>query len=628
MRAFAALYAELDASTATTAKVDALVRYFNTAVPRDAAWAVYFLAGGKPRAVVGSRALREFAVAASGLPDWLFEESYQAVGDLAETIAHLLPPPLCASELGLARWIEERLLPLRGLPPAEVLARLRAYAEELDGAGRFLLIKLIGGGFRVGVSKLLVTRALAQHAGVDAKLAAQRLIGYTDIARLPTAERYLALVAPAQADGGARPEGGTPYPFFLAHPLAVSLDEFDAVLGPPVDWIVEWKFDGIRAQLVRRDGQAWLWSRGEELITERFPEIALAAAALPDGTVVDGEVLVWDADAAHPAPFARLQTRVTRKIITPKLIAGTPASFVGYDLIEQAGVDLRALPQSERRARLEALFGAGFAGAPGAGAGGADSGSTLRLSPLVNASSWQALAALRTQSRARQVEGFMLKHRGARYGTGRTKDAGGSPGDTAGGTPANRERGDRLQAIAPAWYKWKIDPMSVDCVLVYAQRGHGRRASLYTDYTFAVWDRAPRDAAEAQQTIDAIARGEAPATLQARGLPVLVPFAKAYSGLTDEEIRQVDAVIRKTTVEKFGPVRTVVPSLVFELGFEGIQRSPRHKSGIAVRFPRMLRWRRDKPLAEADTLATLAMLLEPASAAIGAASSCASPRAG
>jgi DNA ligase-1 len=586
MRAFAALFAELDASTATTAKVDALVRYFGRAVPADAAWAVYFLAGGKPRAVVGSRALREFAVAASGLPDWLFEESYQAVGDLAETIAHLLPPPTRTTELGLAQWIETRLLPLRGLPPAEVLARLRAYADELDAAGRFLLIKLIGGGFRVGVSKLLVTRALAQHAGVDAKLVAQRLIGYTDIGRSPTAAGFTALTAPAAAAGGEQPAGGTPYPFFLAHPLAIAPEAFEATLGPPTDWIVEWKYDGIRAQLVRRDGHAWLWSRGEELITERFPEIAQAASRLPDGTVLDGEVLVWDADAEHPAPFARLQTRVTRKNVTPKLVASTPASFVAYDLIEQGGADLRALPQSERRARLEALFADATAGStPAAAHGGtATAAATLRLSPRVAGTDWPALAALRSQSRARQVEGFMLKHRDARYGTGRTKDVG-------------------------TWWKWKIDPMSVDCVLVYAQRGHGRRASLYTDYTFAVWDRAPRDAAEAQQTIDGIARGEAPAALQARGLPVLVPFAKAYSGLTDEEIRQVDAVIRKTTVEKFGPVRTVVPSLVFELGFEGIQRSPRHKSGIAVRFPRMLRWRTDKPLAEADTLASLGLLL-------------------
>lgn len=563
MKAFAQLFAELDASTSTLAKVDAMARYFAQADARDAAWAVYFLAGGKPRQVVASRALREFAVAASGVPEWLFEESYQAVGDLAETIALLLPPPARRSALGLAQWVEERLLPLRGLAPGDALARLHDYADELDAAGRFLVIKLIGGGFRVGVSRLLVTRALAQVAGLDPKLVAQRLIGYTDEARLPTAERYRALLAPADA---ARVEAGTPYPFFLAHPLTAA----DGSLGAIGDWLIEWKYDGIRAQLVRRTGRTWLWSRGEELITERFPEVVAAAGTLADGCVLDGEIVVWDAGAGHPAPFARLQTRATRKTPTPKVLRDAPAVFVAFDLLEAGGADLRARPQHERRCALETML--------------AVRSDALRLSPLVATGDWSAAARLRTESRARAVEGFMLKHRDAAYGVGRTRDVG-------------------------TWWKWKIDPFSVDGVLVYAQRGHGRRASLYTDYTFAVWDRAPRDAAEAQRFIEAVAAGEAPAAVQARGLPVLVPFAKAYSGLTDDEIRRVDALIRRSTLEKFGPVRSVVPALVFELGFEGIQRSPRHKSGIAVRFPRMLRWRDDKPLHEADTLAALEALL-------------------
>jgi DNA ligase-1 len=571
MREFAALFNALDTRTSTNAKVEALVQYYAQAAPQDAAWATYFLAGGKPRAVVNGRALREFAVAAAGVPAWLFEESYQAVGDLAETIAHLLPAPRRRNDLGLAAWVEERLLPLRGLAPAEVLARLSEYVDELDSGERFLLIKLIGGGFRVGVSRLLVTRALAQHAGLDAKAVAQRLVGYTDIAQLPTAERFAALVDGAQAT----PAGGTPYPFFLAHQLQAPLAQFDAVLGPPADWLVEWKYDGIRAQLVRRGGRSWLWSRGEDLITERFPEVVQAAEGLPDGLVLDGEVLVWDAGSTQPAPFARLQTRVTRKTVTPKLLQTTPAVFVAYDLLEHDGVDLRATPQGARRERLERLL------APLAQD---ERAAALRLSPLVQANAWPEYEQLREASRARQVEGFMLKRRDAGYGVGRTRDVG-------------------------LWWKWKIDPMRVDAVLVYAQRGHGRRASLYTDYTFAVWDRAPADAAEAQRCIDGIAAGQTPQALQQAGLPVLVPFAKAYSGLTDEEIRRVDAAIRKTTLEKFGPVRTVVPSLMFELGFEGIQASTRHKSGIAVRFPRMLRWRTDKPLHEADTLERLRQLL-------------------
>lgn len=566
MKQFAGLFARLDESTSTEAKVVAMARYFGQAEPRDAAWAVYFLSGGKPRQVVRSRDLRAFAIAASGLPEWLFEESYQAVGDLAETIAHLLPPPTRATGLGLADWIETRLLPLRGRAPDEVLAALRGYVDELEATERFLLFKLIGGGFRVGVSRLLVTRALARVAGVDAKLIAQRLVGATDDAARPSAEGLCALLAPAEAAGA--PRGGTPYPFFLAHPLAASVES----LGDVLEWIAEWKYDGIRAQLVRRDGDCWLWSRGEELFTERFPEIARAAATLPIGTVLDGEVVIWDAGAGHPAAFARLQKRITRRNATDRVQRDHPACFVAYDLIEQGGEDWRDRPQRERRAALEALLR------------GAPAGAALRLSPQVEAGSWQQLAALRAESRQRGVEGLMLKQAQSRYGVGRTRDVG-------------------------TWWKWKVEPMSVDAVLVYAQRGHGRRASLYTDYTFAVWDRAPRDAAEAAAVMAAIAAGERPEAAAARGLPRLVPFAKAYSGLSDEEIRWVDAQIRKSTVESFGPVRSVAPSLVLELGFEGIQQSPRHRSGIAVRFPRILRIRDDKPLHEADTLASLQALL-------------------
>ena len=559
MKRFARLFAELDASTATNAKLAALQRYVAEAAPADAAWAVYFLAGGKPRQVLPTAALRAMAVQQAGIPEWLFEECYQAVGDLAETIAHVLPPPATRSELGLADWVQQRLLPLRGADPAEQAARIAQWFDELDAAERFLLVKLIGGGFRVGVSKLLVQRALAAHAGLDAKLVAQRMMGYTDAKASPDAAAYARLLAPA---GEGRSEPGQPYPFFLAHALEVPPAEFDARLGPSGDWLVEWKYDGIRAQLVRREGQAWIWSRGEELVTERFPEIVQAALALPDGTVLDGEIVVWK--DARVAPFNLLQQRIGRKTLTKKVLAEAPVAFIAYDLLESQGEDRRDLPQHARRGLLEAAV----------------HGTPLQLSPLAVASDWQAFADLRRESRERGVEGFMLKHREARYGSGRTK---------ADGT----------------WWKWKIEPLAVDAVLVYAQAGHGRRASVYTDYTFAVWNRAPRDAAEARCVLDAIERREPaqPGALQ------LVTFAKAYSGLSDAEFAEVDRVIRQTTIEKFGPVRSVKPSLVFELGFEGINRSPRHKSGIAVRFPRMLRIRTDKPLHEADTLGHLETLL-------------------
>lgn len=575
MRRFATLYAELDASTSTQAKLEALRRYFSDAPPDDAAWVVYFLAGGKPRQVVRTAALRATACELAGVSDWLFEASYQVVGDLAETISLLIPDgpdghsPL--AELGLSDWMTEQLLPLRGQSPEAVDAALRAMFTALDAAGRFLLIKLVGGGFRVGVSKLLVQRALAEHAGLDPKRVAQRMMGYADAKSMPTASGFLALVAPeGSADDEARNDG-QPYPFFLAHPLVDLFDlpddirAWDVVLGSPDEWLVEWKWDGVRGQVVKRSGQVWVWTRGEELVTERYPELVALAATWPDGTVLDGEILAWDAAVDQPAPFARLQQRIGRRSVTRKLLTDVPATFVAYDLLEGDGVDRRDQPLWQRREQLQALA----MRCPG-----------LRLSPLIAAEGWSVLATQRASARECGVEGLMLKQREARYGVGRT-------------------RGDGL------WCKWKLDPMVVDAVLIYAQAGHGRRASLYTDYTFAVWSRPPVDAQEAQAVIDAIARREPaqPGALQ------LVAFAKAYSGLTDAEFAQVDAVIRQTTLEKFGPVRSVRPTLVFELGFEGIGASPRHKSGLAVRFPRMLRLRTDKPLHEANTLADLQALV-------------------
>ena len=579
MQQFAHLYSELDATTGTAAKVSALQAYFAHADDQDAAWAVYFLSGGKPRQAVPAAVLRATAIRLAGISEWLFEECYQAVGDLAETISLVLPPQPAVSSLGLAAWVEQRLLPLRGLPPEAQAERIAAYWNELDTTGRFLLTKLIGGGFRVGVSKLLVQRALAAHAGLDAKLVAQRMMGYTDKTARPDAAGYRALLAHAPVQTAA--DSGQPYPFFLAHALEAPVEEFDARLGPPDDWLVEWKYDGIRAQVVRRAGNIWVWSRGEELVTERFPEVMTIAGQWPDGTVVDGEILVWTTapvppegvrpslgrPGGRPAPFNLLQQRIGRKSLNKRILAEAPASLMAYDLLEWQGEDIRAWPQHRRREALLALAQQ----VPGG---------TLMVSPTVEGGRWAELAALREESRARGVEGFMLKHRDARYGSGRTKAEG-------------------------TWWKWKIAPLSVDCVLIYAQAGHGRRASVYTDYTFAVWNRPPVDAAEAQAVVEAIERREPPAP---DGLQ-LVPFAKAYSGLTDEEFKDVDRVIRTHTLEKFGPVRSVKPTMVFELGFEGINASTRHKSGIAVRFPRMLRIRSDKPLHEADTLETLRGLM-------------------
>jgi len=563
MKHFAALFTELDSTTSTNAKVAALQGYFKVAPPLDAAWAVYFLSGGKPRQVVKTATLRALACEAAGIDDWLFDECYHAVGDLAETIAYVLPLDFVGSDVGLAVWMEERLLPLRGLGDIEIAQRIKGYWRELDSRGRFLLVKLVGGGFRVGVSKLLVQRALAAHSGIDAKRIAQRMMGYVDAKTLPTASKFEALIAQSESDAPDVMDAGQPYPFFLAHQLDTPLENLDAKLGPVTDWQVEWKYDGIRGQIVKRAGQVWVWSRGEELVTERFPEIVALASGLPDGTVLDGEIMVWAGNA--PAAFALLQQRIGRKTLGKKILADAPVTFMAYDLLESVGQDIRMQPQQARRKLLEQTV----------------VGSDLKLSPIECLDSWADFSRLRTESRARGVEGFMLKRMDSAYGTGRTKADG-------------------------LWWKWKIEPMTIDCVLIYAQAGHGRRASLYTDYTFAVWNRQPVDTHEAQAVVNAIEKRE-PAK---EGALQLTAFAKAYSGLTDEEFKQIDSVIRKTTLEKFGPVRSVKPTLVFELGFEGINLSPRHKSGIAVRFPRMLRIRSDKPLHEANTLNDLKLLLK------------------
>ncbi len=568
MRRFAALYAELDGTTSTAAKLQALQRYLVEAPPADAAWAVYFLAGGRPRQLVRTALLRSLACELAGLPDWLFEASYQAVGDLAETIAHVLPAGPDSDDAPLAVWVEQRLLPLRGQPEEVLRQQVQAQWAQLPPLGRMLWVKLAGGGFRVGVSRLMVQRALAGHANVPPSLIAQRMMGYTDGRSLPTAASFLALVAPESAQDPAAGQG-LPYPFFLAHPLAEVAD-LQAALGPPSQWLAEWKYDGIRAQLVRRAGQAWLWSRGEELIGESFPEVLALASQLPDGTVLDGELLAWA--QGGPAPFAQLQQRLGRKRPGPVVLARTPVVFLAYDLLEGGGQDLRRQSQAQRRAQLEALLASG----------------PFAVSPRLDAASWPELAAHRQGARQAGVEGLMLKRLDSAYGVGRTRSEG-------------------------LWWKWKTDPMTIDGVLIYAQAGHGRRASLYTDYTFGVWNRPPRGAGEALAVVEAIARGE---PLPASTAPLaeqplqLVAFAKAYSGLSDEEFRQVDAQVRRSTLQKFGPVRSVRPSLVFELGFEGIQASRRHKSGVALRFPRMLRLRPDKPLHEANTLADLQQLLD------------------
>jgi DNA ligase-1 len=526
LRRFADLFTRLDQTTKTTVKVAALADYFRDAPEDDRLWTVALLSGRRPRRTVTATDLREWAAERAGLPLWLFEEAYPVVGDLAETIALVLPPPSASSDLPLAHWITE----IRGLarlePPRRKAAILAAW-DALDVTERFVFNKLITGGFRMGVSQKLMTRALAEATSIPEPDLAHRLMGDWSPERTTWARLILS---PDATEDLSRP-----YPFYLAY----QLDEGPDSLGTPADWAAEHKWDGIRGQLILRGGAHHLWSRGEELMTDRFPELAAARDFLPDGTVIDGEVLAWSGN--RPLPFAALQKRVGRKTVPKKLLTEAPVILRAYDLLEWEGADIRDRPFADRRTILEALVQSLPASAP------------IRLSERLPFATWDDLAATRARSRDEGAEGLMLKRLASPY-------------------LAGRKKGD--------WWKWKVDPLTVDAVMIYAQSGHGRRANLFTDFTFAV-----RDGNQ------------------------LVPFTKAYSGLTDAEFREITAWVKKNTLERYGPVRAVRPEHVFEIAFEGIQASPRHKSGIALRFPRMARWRKDKPVSEANTLDDLRALL-------------------
>ncbi len=561
MNDFCNLYWRLDATTKTTEKVAALKDYFEVAQPSNAAWAIYFLVGRRIKRLVGTKLLRQWAIEKAELTTWLFEECYDRVGDLAETISLVLPPNESGEDIALQDLIEQHLLPLRSAESEQQRSKILELWQRFDQRQLFVLGKLMTGGFRVGVSKKLITRALAQHAHIDPATIAHRLMGDWE----PDADFYNLLVDPNEQETAF----SKPYPFFLANPLK---DGPDLTLGQPQDWIAEWKWDGIRAQVIRRGGETFIWSRGEELVTEQFPEVATSAASLPDGTVLDGELLGWDDAESKPLEFSQLQRRLGRKKLGKKLLSEVPVVLLAFDLIEHDGEDIRSLSLTQRQERLtEVIQQASITPAkPNQSAGELfrtekepTRTSSILIPPAVatggrvqgdRVQTWKELEAIREDAREFRAEGLMLKRHDSAYQVGRPV-------------------GD--------WWKWKVDPYTIDAVMIYAQRGHGRRASLYSDYTFALW----KD-------------GE------------LVPFAKAYSGLTDAEIRKVDAFVRKNTHEKFGPVRSVTPELVFELAFENIQRSPRHKSGIAVRFPRISRWRHDKKPADADKLETILSMLE------------------
>ncbi len=525
MRNFAELIHRLDQSTKTGDKLDALAWFFRHASDSDSVWVVAIFSHRRPQRQVTTKQLRTWCQEKSGVPDWLFEESYQAVGDLAETIALLLPSTTGTHNLSLTEWIDW-LQNLKKDAEGEKKTKVLNAWDQFTSLERFVFNKLITGGFRIGVSQNLLIQALATYSGLSQAQVAHRLMGNWNPEKISLKE----LLHPDNLEE----DQSKPYPFFLAHPIESNFQDNFSIS----EWLAEWKWDGIRGQLIRRGHQSFIWSRGEELVNDKFPEILEFLEKVPDGTVLDGELLAFKEGV--PLPFSVLQTRITRKSLSKKILLEAPVSFIAFDLLEWEGQNLRNEPLSRRKVLLEEFVIS--VNQP-----------NLKLSETVTFTSWEELAQVRENARELQTEGLMLKKKDSLYETG-------------------RKRG--------AWWKWKLDPLHIDGVLIYAQKGHGRRADLFTDYTFGLWD------------------GE-----------VLVSFAKAYSGLTDAEIREVDAYVKKNTKEKFGPVRTVTPGLVFEIAFEGIQVSSRHKSGIALRFPRIARWRKDKTIDQANSLADLKALL-------------------
>lgn len=540
MDLFTQLFIALDQTNKTAAKSKLLSEYFKQASPADAAWAIYFLMGERMKRLVKTADLKQWACELSHYPEWLFAECYDHVGDLAETLALCIfsedkfrKAPL---KMSLSELIENYLLPMKTMEPEAQSQRIIDLWSSMDFSMALVLNKLITGGFRVGVSKSLVIKALAENASVDPAVMAHKLMGQWE----PTEANFKDLFA----EKATEDEVLRPYPFCLAYPLEIKEGEsLSMILGDSNEWQIEPKWDGIRAQIIVRKGARVIWSRGEQLLNEQVPEIEAALKTISDeqSFVLDGEILAWDFEINQVRSFADLQKRLGRKKVSQKILKEIPVVFMAYDLLEMNGVDLRSKPTAERRDALEKWIPT-------------IEKSIIKLSPVFDASKgWEAMAEIRDHSREKSIEGLMLKQKTAIYSVGRKKGL---------------------------WWKWKVEPYTVDAVMVYAQQGHGRRAGIFSDYTFSIWN-----------------DGE------------LVPFCKAYSGLSDKEMKRVDKWIRANTTAKHGPVRVVQAELVFEIAFEGIQESKRHKSGIAVRFPRIKRWREDKLASDADSLETVKSLL-------------------
>lgn len=526
MKTFASLIHTLESTNKVLPKLEAIGTFLHQASDEDKLWLLALFTGKKPKRTVSTTSMKEWALEITQLPEWLFVESYSSVGDLGETLSLILPPPTHNIDKSLAEWMVDILALSQKSEDEKKQFVIQAW-QSLDITERFIFNKLLGGSFRIGVASKTFINALAKHYQIDANEITHSIMGDWTIGNVT----FDGLIHGQYINVN----NSKPYPFCLAYPIETEVE----ALGPLSDWQIEYKWDGIRGQIIKRNEETFIWSRGEELVTDQFPELVEAVKNIPGNFVIDGEILAYK--NSEILNFTELQKRLNRKNLTKKMLEDTPVVFFCYDILEKNSEDLRLQPMYMRRQKLEQLLLSHL-------------GNHLFLSTIISSTSWDEIKELRSQSRDINSEGLMLKKKDSIYHTGRKK-------------------GD--------WWKWKIDPLTIDAVLIYAQKGSGRRSGHYTDYTFAIRD------------------GEN-----------LVTIAKAYSGLTDKEIQEVSRFVNKNAVEKFGPVRTVKPELVFEIAFEGIGYSSRHKSGVALRFPRIARWRKDKTMNEIDDLETIKKLIQ------------------
>jgi DNA ligase-1 len=517
---FAELLEALLFTPSRNGKLRLMIRYFQETPDPERGWALAALTGAL--SFPGAKPAQIRALVLGRVDAELFAWSYDFVGDLAETVSLIWPERPGANHVPDLTDIVDALTTA---PRGSVGGLIEAWLDALDATGRWALLKLMTGGMRIGVSARLAKTAVAELGAVRIDQVEEVWHGL----RPPYAALFHWLTA-----GGPQPDTGE-QPVFVPLMLANPLEPDELTALNPADYLAEWKWDGIRVQLSCRGGERRIYTRTGDEVSGAFPDLM---AALPDGVILDGELLVGSFEQV--APFNDLQQRLNRKSVTARMRADYPEFVRLYDALWIEGEDLRKLPLTDRRARLEQWYRA-------------RPRPRLDLSPIIELADWETLSTLRDGARAQGIEGLMLKRRDAPYLAGRPKGP---------------------------WFKWKRGALTLDCVLMYAQRGHGKRSSFYSDYTFGAW----RDTE-------------------------LVPVGKAYSGFTDAELLLLDKWIRAHTTQKYGPVREVERGLVLEIAFDSVHRSTRHKSGLAMRFPRVHRIRWDKPAGEADRVETLAAMM-------------------